>query len=279
MTHLNSNGETKRLLPSSSIGEDTGWSPGESTPHVGTPGTRYRNAEGSTARRLADALANVDLFENFDEAVRRSVASLCRPRRYSEGQTVVAWQENSDDVFFVLEGALRATLYSHQGREVAFDDLQPGDMFGELSAIDSRSRSTAVIVTDDCLLAVLGASAFRVMLQSHPAVAMRVLQHVAQLSRRLCDRIVDFTTLDVRQRVQGEVLRLARDNRSEGARVVVDSFPTHAELASRISTHREAVTRELNELDRSGLISRGPGRLVVHDLTAFEHYVVRNRTD
>ena len=50
----------------------------------------------------------------------------------------------------------------------------------------------------------------------------------------------------------------------KGARL--DPAPTHAEIASRVSTHREAVTRELNRLSKVGLITREGAALIVHDL-------------
>jgi len=304
MNHIYTDGDKKELLRASSSGELVGQRPDESAPQGGTgsgaevphastdasealsdnspgaptePSRQRVLANGAMAQLLAQSLAGVDLFQDFDQSVLLSIASLCRSRYYTEGQSVVAWKERSNDVFFVIEGQLRATLYSRQGKEVAFDTLESGDMFGELAAIDDGRRSTAVIASSDCQVAVLNAQAFRVMLRSHPAVAMRVLQRLARLSRRLCDRIVDFSTLDVRQRVHGEVLRLAQRNAVGKTRVEIVDFPTHAELASRISTHREAVTRELNALDRSGLIERGTGQLAVRNLDEFTRFVCRNR--
>jgi hypothetical protein len=47
---------------------------------------------------------------------------------------------------------------------------------------------------------------------------------------------------------------------------MIQPAPTHADLASRISTHREAVTRELNQLSRDGLVERQAGALAIHDV-------------
>jgi len=281
MQHLIPHGEKKELSHASSTGELAGLHPAKSEALAGMSAVGTHVNGTAMARLLVDSLTEVDLFRDFDSGVLLSIAALCRLRRYANGQSVLAWKESSDDVFFVLEGRLRATLYSRQGREVAFDTLEPGDMFGELAAIDSGTRSTAVIAIGDCQVAVLSAQAFRIMLRAHPAVAMRVMQRLARLSRRLCDRIVDFSTLDVRQRVHGEVLRLAqRSGKSSvdcGGRVEIVDFPTHAELASRISTHREAVTRELNVLDRCGLIERESGQFAVCDVGAFARFVGRSR--
>ena len=80
---------------------------------------------------------------------------------------------------------------------------------------------------------------------------------------------MEFSTLPVKGRLYAELLRLAhRDVTGETA--VIAEMLTHAQLASRISTHREAVTRELNELDRAGLAERRGDALVILDVPQLE---------
>ena len=67
-------------------------------------------------------------------------------------------------------------------------------------------------------------------------------------------------------RIHAELLRLAlaagiEDNVSE-----ISPAPTHAEIASRISTHREAVTREFNALAQAGILEKRNRAMVVHDI-------------
>jgi hypothetical protein len=84
--------------------------------------------------------------------------------------------------------------------------------------------------------------------------------------RTLTKRVYEFSTLAVNNRIQAELLRLAGLGTREGKGARISPAPTHAEIASRVSTHREAVTRELNRLSRVGIIERRSGALVVHDL-------------
>ena len=81
-------------------------------------------------------------------------------------------------------------------------------------------------------------------------MASGVLSRVASLVRYLTDRVYKYGALDVKDRVRAEVLGLAREHMKEGDKAVIEKMPTHAEIANRVSTHREAVTRELNELSR-----------------------------
>ncbi len=67
-------------------------------------------------------------------------------------------------------------------------------------------------------------------------------------------------------RIHAERLRLTRDHIRDDDTAVVAPAPTHSDIASRISMHREAVTRELNELARASLVKRRRGALEICDV-------------
>ena len=193
-----------------------------------------------------------------------ALASRCRWRITRSGELIIGHRDQSRDVLFLLSGRLRVNVYSPSGRQVSFRDIRPGDVFGELSAIDGKPRSASVESLVLSTLMVMPQAVFLDLLQAHPPVMMETLCRLTALVRALTERIVEVSTLAVRNRVQAEVVRLARDH--GGAEAVVCPAPTHAEIASRISTHREAVTRELRRLETLGLIARQGRTLRVTDL-------------
>ena len=77
----------------------------------------------------------------------------------------------------------------------------------------------------------------------------------------------------VKNRIHAELLRLCRHHMDGENAATITPAPTHAEIASRISTHREAVTRELSALARAGLVSHPRGALVVTDVDRLEQLV------
>ena len=83
--------------------------------------------------------------------------------------------------------------------------------------------------------------------------------------RGLCERVVEFSTLGVKNRIHAELLRLANKHMQDENRAVISPAPTHADIASRVSTTREAVTREMSHLGQIGVIERRSGTLVVCD--------------
>jgi CRP-like cAMP-binding protein len=212
-------------------------------------------------------LAGISLLRNLSSADLAALARRCGWCRYQAKQEVFGYQDEARHVCFIAEGAVRVTIYSFSGREVAFRDLAAGDSFGELAAIDGGPRSASVVALADTLLACLPAEAFWEVLRTQPSVAEATLKRLAGLVRQLSDRVVEFSTLGVSNRIHAELLRLARDHhRDGGGRVVIAPAPTHAEIASRVSTHREAVSRELSELARAGLVERRNGALLIRDV-------------
>ena len=207
----------------------------------------------------AITLAGIAAFREMPAGVRAELASRMFGKAYQAGSSVIAKTDNSRDVFFLVAGRVRATLFSRSGKEITFQDLEPGDLFGELSAIDGQDRSTNVIALSDCFVATMRQADFLKACNDHPQLNTHILRRLAALSRMLMERVYEFSTLGVNNRVHAELLRLARKfaNGDGAAEVEVTNAPTHSEIANRVSTHREAVTRELKRLEGLGVIEWG----------------------
>jgi CRP-like cAMP-binding protein len=146
-------------------------------------------------------------------------------------------------------------------------------MFGELSAIDGQARCASVIAVTDTLVASMTKALFWETMRQHESVSVAILCRLTRLVRRLSERVVEFSTLGVRNRIHAELLRLAREATPDHNVAVIFPAPTHSDIASRVSTHREAVTRELNDLARAGLIRKTNGTIVIHDVAALAQMV------
>ncbi len=220
-----------------------------------------------------ETLSGIELFGGLPAADIEALGERCRWRRYEAGAQVVGQQDATTDVFFIVGGQVRVIVYSLAGKEITFRDLGAGKSFGELAAIDGKLRSANVIARSDTLLASMPADRFDAVLRDHPGVAANIMKYLVGLVRHLSDRVYEFSVLAVRNRIHAELLRLARDHGAGDNEAVVAPAPTHAEIASRVSTHREAVTRELNVLARDGLVERREGALVISDVSRLARLV------
>ena len=220
-----------------------------------------------------ESLGSVQILSGLALAEREKVAKRLTGFRYQEGHQIVSHKDPSRDVFLIVSGTVRVTFYSLTGREVTFRDLGSGDSFGDISAIDGEARSATVVSLDDTFVASMAAPVFWGLLEQYPSVSKQVLTGLAFLVRRLSDRVVEFSTLGVNNRIHAELLRLARATPNEENHAKISPVPTHMDIANRVSTHREAVTRELARLSRAGLIERRKGTLLVPDVERLERMV------
>jgi len=196
-------------------------------------------------------------------------------RSYQLNEIIIAHGDSDCDVFFLLEGRARVTLFSEDGREIAYREIAPGEIFGELAGIDGKARSASVVALEATRVARLTGTAFRDIVINHPAFAWVLLEHLSAQLRRMTERVFEFSTLVVRKRLILELLRRAEEVGPVNGQVSLSPAPTHSELAATISTHREAVSREMSVLAKRGLIEKRGSRLMLHDLAVLERLAAK----
>ena len=223
--------------------------------------------------RLARALAKIAPFSGLDADSLKAVAGACRFERYDARRQIIAYQDETADVFFVVSGVVRVVIHSVTGKEISYRDLEGGEMFGELAAIDGGERSASVVAVSETLLISMPEAAFREAIKNHPSVADAVLQRLTRLVRLYSQRLYEMRTLDVQSRIRAELVRLAEDSVAADNTAIISPLPTSADLAARVNTRREAVSRELASLTRRGLIERHQKSLTIHDFAGLNQLV------
>ena len=222
----------------------------------------HRSSGGTEIDAGGAALRRVSLFAACSDEELVSISRKVVLRRHDAQEDLLGYLDESSDVYFVLEGRLRATIYSLEGRETIFRDIDAGEFFGELSAIDGQPRSANVLAVSDCLVATMNGPDFRSLALANSAVGDALLRYLAKQVRHLTDRVFHLSTWTVKFRLYAELLKLGNHVQSSTEQIVIKNFPTHSEIASRISTHREAVSKELSQLSKDGVIKQ-TGRTMV----------------
>lgn len=213
--------------------------------------------------------ARPGLLDVLDQETQRDLIARARTLRVRKGQFVLARGETSTEVFLVREGRLNVLLYASDGREVSLRELGEGQLFGELSAIDGETRSVGVIAVTDARLLAISQAAFQALVRENAAAAEWLVRRLTSQVRSLTDRVFELSALNVRARLHCELIRIARSRGPDDDQPA----PTHAELANRIGTHREAVTRELKALADRNIIRSGRRKLEFLDIAGLEDAV------
>lgn len=218
-------------------------------------------------------LRTIGILDKLSEETLGRISASCHWGAYDEAEEIVPYLDTSNEVCFMASGAARVMIYSRAGKAVAFRTIETGGIFGELAAIDDGPRSARVEASRACVVARLPAETFRRTMREEPGLMEAVTRHLVAQVRDLTARVFAFSTLSVKTRIQAEILRLADDPPGQEAPLRISGFPTHGDFAVRVSTHREAVTRELGRLSRLGIVRREGRDLMLLDVAALRAMV------
>ena len=215
-------------------------------------------------------LQKVDLFKGLDTYSLREIAAQCRWTRCRRNEYVIRRDGKDRDVYFVIAGAVRVGARAARGRQIIFNDVAAGELFGVHSAIDGKPRIGDAVAMRESLLASMSPEVFRAILANHASVRERLLRRLAGAVRELAARLLDLGAQRVQSRIWLELLRLARDAGVEDNAARIEDAPTHKDIASRVGTSREEVSRELSRLARQKLLERAGRTLVLRDVAELE---------
>ena len=202
-----------------------------------------------------ELLRTVPIFSELTDDDVASLARLSSRRRYPKDQVVFFENEEGDFFFMILEGRIKVTILGDDGREVILTVLGPGDFFGEMALLDNEPRSATAIAVEDSELLSLHRTDFQTVLTENRSITSALIKSLTARLRKANHQISTLALLDVYGRVARVIAEMARD---EGRRLrdgrIAFRRATHQEIANRIGTTRETVTRMLKDLERQGLI-------------------------
>lgn len=214
----------------------------------------------------AETLGQINAFRDLTRAEREHIMTFCHGRTYQPGQYIVSYKDDSKDVFFIVSGSVQAINYGSSGHQVTLQDLEAGQMFGELSAIDGEPRSAHVVTVTDAIIVSMTPQSFMQMLDDYSSVARATFKRLTGMVRNLGNKVYYRDVLPAHQRVRAELLRLAFEQQRPNDTAVISPAPTHNDIAFHIGARRETVTRELASLRDSGLIMRRGNDLLICDV-------------
>ena len=213
-----------------------------------------------------ETLAKIPLFNGVKEDVLLRHAQRCVWRTYNENELIIDYEVQSKDVRFIVSGKVRVILRIATGKEVILAEMKDGEFFGELAAIDDEGRSANVTALSRTQICAVPQSLFLEMIESEPSVNRMVMRTLAERCRHLNERLAEHCFLQTKHRLYTELLRQSRPRLGHDGQRAISPPPTQKDLAARIGTRREVVSREIANLKRSNIVEKSTGALILTDL-------------
>jgi len=187
-------------------------------------------------------------------------------RRFRKGQAVFHQGGVSDRVIAVLTGRVKVSTTTAAGKEVVLAFRGPGDLLGELSAIDGQPSSASVEAVEPVEALAIAAPDFRAFLIEHPEVGLVLMQTMGRRLRDADRKRVEYGAHDTVGRVAARLLELTEqygEETDDGIRIGLRL--SQEELAGWTGASREAVSKALRALRAAGWVTTERRRITVRD--------------
>jgi CRP/FNR family cyclic AMP-dependent transcriptional regulator len=181
-------------------------------------------------------------------------------RKYRKGTLLIQEGDPGDTLFVLLSGRVKVYSIDASNREITFAVLGPGSYFGEMS-LDGGPRSASVIVTEVSECSVLTLRSLKAFLAEWPEFAFDLLTTVIRRAREATAIARGLALESVYGRLAAYLNRIAVAG-DGGTRQLPERI-THLELASRVGSSREMVSRLLKDLEAGGYVETRNRRLVI----------------
>jgi CRP-like cAMP-binding protein len=212
----------------------------------------------------------LSLLAPDDKAALEQVAM---SREYPRGCVILHRGDDPAGVLVLLEGRVKIAALGADARDAVLAFRGPGDLVGELGAIDGARRSADVAALEPVAALSLSASDFQRLVAARPGIGMALLRVVTGRLRQADGDLATLGAFDVLGRVARRLIELCeRYGADSGAGVAITLPLTQEELAGWTGASREAVSKALNTLRGLGWVETRRRELHVTDLDALRTY-------
>ena len=196
-------------------------------------------------------------------------------RRFRRGMMLFHEGDEPAHVLIVRAGRVKISSFTADGREVVLAIRGPGELLGELSAIDGEPRSATASALEAVEVLSVPSEDFRAFLSTRPRIAVTLLQVLSRKLRDADRKRIEFGAFDTVGRVCRRLVELAeRFGEERGTSVRITLPLSQQELAGWTGSSREAVSKALHQLRGRGYIETARRGITVLDLAALRRRAI-----
>jgi CRP-like cAMP-binding protein len=186
-------------------------------------------------------------------------------REFSKKDIIYQRGEPGDSLMVVVAGRVKLTNVNAGGKEIVLHFLVPGNIYGEIAALDGKERAANAVALEDSRIFLIYTRDLMPTLKAHPDAMLEVITALCEKVRAGAAMIED-NTLEMRARVARGLLRLARQHGQKGAEgICLQLALSQGELGNYLGLSRPNVSRQLGELKEANVVKIDGTQIVITD--------------
>jgi len=211
-------------------------------------------------------LKDLIVFQNLDPEELELLCTNSYAKFYEKGEVIFFENDSVKKLYLLVNGKVKLSMLSAEGKEKVLTILQEGDIFGELSLFDEDPHPLTAEVMDDARLLIIPWNEMEKMIQDRPSLAIKIIEALSKKTRLLTSQVRELVFQDAAGRLASLLSRLAEDfGREIEAGTVIDLVLTHQEIANLIGSSRVTVTKLINRFIDDGVITIKKRKIIIID--------------
>jgi CRP/FNR family transcriptional regulator len=211
-------------------------------------------------RRTAYGFSNftftgtLELLNGMNQQIMQRINSRMRITKRQRGEWVFVLGDPANSIYFLQKGRVKLTALSAEGQEVLHEIINPGEIFGDTSAMLGVPRTTSAQALELSLLYEISRKDFEALLVLNPELSLQLLKSVGRRLKKAEAQLVNVICKDVSQRVKDALIDLMDRESSVGSNKPVEIRITQQDLANLVGASRQKTWQALKELEDSGML-------------------------
>lgn len=197
-------------------------------------------------------LSKIPLFANLEPQVVQHLQDAAIPKRFARNTILFSKGDESNALYLIREGRTKAVITDEQGKEIVLNTFGPDDYFGEIAFLSAEPRTATVVTATPTEVLILYRRDFKEVLSKHPDVMFEFIKVLIERVRNSTDQIESLAFRDVYGRVRALLNGLAKE---EGEKRIISERLTHQEIANRVGSSREMVSKIFKQLQDGGFVA------------------------
>jgi CRP/FNR family transcriptional regulator, cyclic AMP receptor protein len=209
-------------------------------------------------KSIVELLARTALFGSLEAQDRTDIAGRMRRVQFEPDQMIFSRGDPGREIYLVIEGRIRLSVLSSDGRELSFDHAGPGSVFGEIATLDGGERTAGATAISRVHAMSLQQKALMEVIANNPKVATAAIRFLCQRLRDTDQRLeaIALHRIEVRlARLMLSALKLQSAPVKDG-KAKLDLGMSQGELALLIGASRPKVNIALTMLEDMGAITK-----------------------
>lgn len=214
--------------------------------------------------RARQTLSAIPHFAELAEDVLDSLLRRMTPCQYEAGQVICLEGEPGEKIYFLEKGWVKAVRIAADGREQAAMFLCGGELFGDEAVFTGAAYPVTMIALESTTAWALEGQAVLELVQRHPALALAIIRHLGERVLYYVQLVEDLGLRNVQARVAHTLL--AHAELKDGQLIVPrQAWTTLDEMATRLGTVRDVLSRTLNALEQEGVLHLERTQIIIYD--------------